>query len=81
MPYSPEQVDELAILALFNLSTSQEGIKVHEHTAEHSAVAAVTRLFQRGFVTQNDGGYLTNLGRETAEHAQALKTLLESSQN
>ena len=81
MPYTPEQLDELAILALYNLTTSQEGIKVHSHTAEASAVAAVERLYQRGFVTQADGGYLTDLGRETAEHAQALRTLLDSSQN
>jgi len=79
--YSPEQIDEFAILSLFNLTTSQEGIKVHGHTAEPSAVAAVERLFQRGFVTQADGGYLTDLGRETAEHAQALRTLLDSSQS
>lgn len=81
MLYSPEQIDELAILSLFNLTTSQEGIKVHGHTAEPNAVAAVKRLYQRGFVTQDDGGYLTDLGRETAEHAQALRTLLDSSQS
>lgn len=81
MPYSPEHIDELAILSLFNLTTSQEGIKVHSHTAEPSAVAAVGRLYRRGFVTQADGGYLTDLGRETAEHAQALRTLLDSSQS
>ncbi len=80
MPYSPEQIDELAILSLFNLTTSQEGIKVHSHTAEPGAIAATARLYQRGFVTQADGGYLTDLGRETAEHAQTLKTLIESSQ-
>jgi len=75
--YTPEQIDEIAILALYNLTTSQEGIKVHSNTAEPRAIAAVERLFNRGFVTQVDGGYLTDLGRETAEHAQALKTLLE----
>ncbi|NOR51125.1 MAG: TIGR02647 family protein [Gammaproteobacteria bacterium] len=78
MPYTPEQMDELAILALYNLTTSQEGIKVHGHTAEPNAIAAAERLFSRGFVTQVDGGYLTDLGREAAEHAQALRILLAS---
>lgn len=78
MPFSAEQIDELAILARFNLTTSLEGIKVHSHTADPSAVAAAERLFKRGFVTQVDGGYLTDLGRESAEHIQALRILLSS---
>lgn len=76
MPFSQEQLDEIAILLLFNLTTTQEGIKVHGNTAEPSAIAAADRLFSRGFVTQNDGGYLTELGREAAEHVQALRILL-----
>lgn len=76
MPFSQEQLDELAILRLYNLTTTQEGIKVHSHSAEPSAIAATERLYSRGFVTQSDGGYLTELGREAAEHAQALKILL-----
>ena len=78
MSYSSEQLDELAILALYNLTTSQEGIKVHSKTAEPNAIAATERLFSRGFVTRIDGGYLTDLGREAAEHAQVLSTLLTS---
>ncbi|MCW8887537.1 MAG: TIGR02647 family protein [Gammaproteobacteria bacterium] len=80
MPFSPEQLDELAILALYNLTTTQEGIKVHSHSAEQSAIDAAVRLHKRGFVTQEDGGYLTELGREAAEHAQSLLTLLEFSE-
>jgi len=76
MIYSSEQLDELDILVLYNLTTAQEGIKVHSKTAEPNAIAATERLFGRGFVTNIDGGYLTALGRETAEHAQALKMLL-----
>jgi len=78
VPFSPEQLDELAILCLYNLTTTQEGIKVHSHSAEPSAIAAAERLFNGGFVTQVDGGYLTEMGRETAEHVQALKLLLDS---
>ncbi len=75
MPYSPEQLDELTILTLYNLATSQEGIKVHSQTAAPGTIAATQRLYRRGFVTQSDGGYLTDLGRKAAEHAQALLTL------
>ena len=75
MPLSPELFEELKILRLFNLSTTQEGIKVHpDATAE--AIAATRRLFDKGLVTRDDGGYLTSLGLEAAEHAQALITIL-----
>ncbi|MDH3354450.1 MAG: TIGR02647 family protein [Chromatiales bacterium] len=76
MPFTPEQIDELAILALFNLTTTQEGIKVHNNSAAPNAIAAAERLHNNEFITQVDGGYLTDIGREAAEHAQALLTLL-----
>jgi len=75
MPYKPELVEEINILIQFNLSTSQEGIKVHSD-AEPSLIAATKRLFDKGFITQSDGGYLTSLGREAAEHAQSLHQVL-----
>ena len=46
MSYTPELVAELEILALFNLDSSQEGLKVHQ-TAAPTAIAAA----QRGEVT------------------------------
>ncbi|MBY4678516.1 TIGR02647 family protein [Marinobacterium arenosum] len=76
MPISTDFVEELKILALFNLSTSQEGIKVH-HTAAEDAIAATERLYHKGLVTQVDGGYLTGLGRDAAEHTQALLGILK----
>ncbi|MEN8801281.1 MAG: TIGR02647 family protein [Thiogranum sp.] len=36
------------------------------------------RLHGKGLVTERDGGYLTDLGREAAEHAQAALTILTS---
>ena len=79
MSYTQEQVDELNILVLFDLLNHQEGIKVH-HTAEPSAIAAAQRLHDKGLITQQDGGYLTNLGVEAAEFAQTLLTILSTGQ-
>ena len=58
MPYTPELLEELNVLALFNLDTDLEGIKVHS-SADQSKVIAASRLFDKGLITQVDGGYLT----------------------
>jgi uncharacterized protein (TIGR02647 family) len=39
-------------------------------------IDAAIRLYQKKLITQNDGGYLTDLGREAAEHADALLSIL-----
>ncbi|MDD5276838.1 MAG: TIGR02647 family protein [Methylovulum sp.] len=76
MPYTPELVEELNILVRYNLSTTQEGIKVHKSTATPEIVAATERLYQKGLITQEDGGYLTTMGHEAAEQAQTVLNLL-----
>lgn len=76
MSYTPEYVAELEVLMLYDLSTTQEGIKIHKE-AEASKISAAERLFKKGFITQIDGGYLTSLGREAAEHTQFLYTMLK----
>ena len=76
MPYTQDVVDEINILVRYNLSTTQEGIKVHKNAAPES-IAATKRLFNKGLVTQEDGGYLTNLGHEAAEQAQTVLNLLD----
>jgi len=75
MSFTPELVAELEILSLFNLGSTKEGLKVH-HVAAPSAIAATKRLHEKGLTTQVDGGYLTSLGLEAAEHAQSLLTIL-----
>jgi len=77
MRFNPDRIEELNILALFDLSTTQEGIKVHK-SASPEAIAATERLHAQGLVTLKDGGYLTPLGVRAAEHVRALLTLLES---
>lgn len=77
MNYTPELNEELDVLILYNLTTTLEGLKVHK-TAAEGKIAAVQRLHAKGLVTHEDGGYLTDLGREAAEHAQAALTILTS---
>ena len=75
MPYSLEQIHELDVLIRYNLESSQQGIKVHK-SANPETIEAVKRLHQIGMLTQVDGGYLTDLGRTAAEHAQTLLLML-----
>jgi uncharacterized protein (TIGR02647 family) len=75
MPYSPEQIQELDILIRYNLESTQQGIKVHK-SANPESIEAVKRLYEKGIVTQVDGGYLTDMGRTAAEHAQTLALML-----
>lgn len=75
MNYSPELLDEMHILKLYNLESMQEGIKIHS-TAAPGMIKAAQRLFDKGIITENDGGYLTPRGLEAAEHAHALLGLL-----
>lgn len=77
MPFTPDLVDELNTLARFDLASTLQGLKVHK-TADAAVIAATRRLHAKGLLTQSDGGYLTSLGRDAAEHAQAALTILES---
>ena len=78
MQISAELVSEIKVLTMFDLSTTQQGIKVH-HDAEQTLISATERLFQKGLISQVDGGYLTGLGRDAALHAHDLLTILTSS--
>jgi len=75
MQFTQDNLDELNILVRFKLTTTLEGIKVHT-TASPSTIAATKRLHDKGLITLEDGGYLTALGHETAEHAHALLGLM-----
>ncbi len=75
MPFTTELTAELNLLMQFNLKNEQDGIKIH-HQATIDTIAAAGRLHNKGLITQNDGGYLTDLGRKAAEHTQDLSTIL-----
>ena len=75
MSFTREQIEELDVLRRFRLDTTMSGIKIHKD-ANPAVIEAAERLFEKGLITQIAGGYLTDLGRETAEHTQALLLLL-----
>ena len=76
--YDPEIIDELNILIRYNLKTTLEGLKIHTSSAKPEVIAAAQRLFDKGLTSQPDGGYLTELGRQAAQHAQDLLLILRS---
>ena len=75
MPISTDLLSEMRVLAKFDLSTTQQGIKVHQD-ADNDFIAATIRLFDKGLISQQDGGYLTGLGRDAALHVHDLMTIL-----
>lgn len=74
----PDEIAEINLLNQFNLASSLEGLKIHRHEAAADVVAAADRLHTRGLTTLPDGGYLTSLGLDAAEHSQALLTILRA---
>ena len=72
----PGLAAELELLARFDLHSTQSGIKVH-HDAPSPLVAAAARLHAKGLITEEDGGFLTDLGFEIAEHLQHVLAALK----
>ena len=79
MSLTPELVAELEVLALFNLDSSQEGLKIHQ-TAAPKHIAAAQRLFEKELTDQPDGGYLTSLGHDAVDSVQLLQNILKAPQ-
>ncbi|MBZ2168685.1 MULTISPECIES: TIGR02647 family protein [Marinobacter] len=79
MPFSADHLSELNLLAQFPSSSTQEGIKVHAHTAAPETIQAAENLFSKGLISQKDGGYLTPLGAEAVELTQKLQSILGGS--
>lgn len=76
MSYTPELLDELNVLIRFDFLTNQKGLKVHANTADLKVISATRRLYDKGLLTQSDGGYLTSMGSSAAVNAHAALTLL-----
>ena len=76
MPYTADIIAELKVLSHYKADSIQEGIKVHK-TADTETIAATQRLFEKGLISQPDGGYLTGLGVSTAEHVQQVLQVLQ----
>jgi len=78
LSFTPGTIEELNLLLQFDSSTLDRGIKVHSN-ARGEVIAACQALFDRGLVSQPDGGYLTDAGVEALAHAQSLAGLLNAS--
>ena len=77
MAFTLENRAELAVLMLYKSATHLDGIKIHK-SADPDIAAAAQRLYDGGFITQVDGGYLTPLGSTAAEHAHLLFDMLNA---
>jgi uncharacterized protein (TIGR02647 family) len=77
MALNNELIAEIRLLSLFKLDSIQEGVKVHGN-ADPEMIAAAQRLFDKHIITQHDGGYLTDLGIELAEHVQKALIILQA---
>jgi uncharacterized protein (TIGR02647 family) len=77
MPFTTELTEELNLILKFPNKSLMQGLKIHKD-AEPAMINAAQRLFDKGIVTQPDGGYLTDLGHDLAEHAQVVQSALNS---
>jgi uncharacterized protein (TIGR02647 family) len=73
--YTEERLNELNVLMQFDLNSTQGGVKIHS-SADPAMIEAAARLYDKGLISQRDGGYLTNLGIECAEKVQRLYSVL-----
>ena len=77
MTLNDELIHEIDLLLKFDLSSALVGLKVHSN-ADAQVIAAARRLYQKELVEHEDGGCLTALGHEAAEHLQAAQQILTS---
>jgi uncharacterized protein (TIGR02647 family) len=75
MSISASVFAEMQVMAMFDVSGTQIGIKVHSAAAPE-LIAAALRLHHKQLITQVDGGYLTPLGYEAAVHLQQSMQIL-----
>lgn len=64
----PQQIAQLQVLLHFDPANYSQGIKIHQHTADKRLLEAAEQLFNKGLLSQPDGGYLTALGQEACEY-------------
>ncbi|WP_423186473.1 TIGR02647 family protein [Alishewanella sp. d11] len=79
MQFSSDLIDEMRVLALFNLDSVNSGIKAHK-AADPEVLMAVSRLYAKGLISLPDGGYLTDLGIHCAEQLQTALRILGTSE-
>lgn len=75
MQFTKDLAEELNLILKFPDKSLMQGIKIHGD-AEPEIIAAAQRLFEKGVISQADGGYLTDLGHDLAGHAQVIFSAL-----
>lgn len=75
MKFNQTATDELNILIQYDLSNTQQGIKIH-HDAETNVIEAAIRLYEKGLIDRPDGGYLTSMGRIACENVHSIYRML-----
>ncbi len=65
--YPDALFEEMKLLAKFPEKSQLEGIKIH-NDASPAIIASAKSLFDKGLISQPDGGYLTDSGLETVDH-------------
>ena len=73
MLFDQDLLEELNLILKFPNKSLMQGLKIHKD-ADPSVIAAAQRLYEKGIIQQADGGYLTDLGHDLAEHAQVLQS-------
>ncbi len=75
MHIDPELIDELTLLRRFSMG-GPVAMDVHDNP-DPAIVAAAARMFDKGLITEPDGGQLTDNGRAAIEHMERLFNLLD----
>ena len=72
MPFNSELTQELNLILKFPDKSLMQGLKIH-NDADPEVISAAKRLHEKGIISLPDGGYLTDLGHDLAEHAQIIR--------
>lgn len=75
MAFTEQMKHELDLLLKFPQQSLMQGLKIHQD-ADTNLISAAQRLYDKGIISQPDGGYLTDLGQDLAEHATKLRLAL-----
>ena len=75
MHLDPELIEELNLLMRLHSNASSEEIIISAN-ADPAVIAAARRLFEKGLVSQKDGGHLSDAGTEAADHMKRLLNLM-----
>ncbi len=78
MQFNSDMAQELNLILKFPDKSLMQGLKIH-HDADPDVIEAAKRLHAKGVISKPDGGYLTDLGHDLAEHAQIIQSALSHS--